>query len=209
MRLFQRIFVLAAVFVLVVSLLPEKTACEEARLLRYPHIMGDKVVFVYAGDIWTVSVEGGRARRVTSFAEGLELFPRISPDGNTIAFSGEYAGTRQVYTIPYEGGVPERLTFYPDVGAMPPRGGYDYMILDWTPDGKILVRCNRTPFGKRVGRYYIIDPEKPGLEEALQLPEGGPASLSPDGKRIAYNIKSREFRTWKRYRAGRAQDLYI
>ena len=209
MRLFHRIFVLAAVFTLIVSFLPEQSICKEARLLRYPHIMGDKVVFVYAGDIWTVSVEGGRARRVTSFTEGLELFPRISPDGNRIAFSGEYAGTRQVYTIPYEGGVPERLTFYPDVGVMPPRGGYDYMILDWTPDGKILVRNNRTPFGKRVGKYYIIDPEKPGLEEALQIPEGGPASFSPDGKSIAYDIMSREFRTWKRYRAGRAQNVYI
>ena len=209
MRLLRRIFVLAAVVMLIASLLPEQTECKEARLLRHPHIMGDKVVFVYAGDIWTVSAQGGRARRLTSFTEGLELFPRISPDGNAIAFSGEYAGTRQVYTIPYDGGVPKRLTFYPDVGIMPPRGGYDYMILDWTPDGKILARCNRTPFGKRVGMYYIIDPEKPGLEEPLQIPEGGPASFSPDGKKIAFDIKSREFRTWKRYTAGRAQDVYI
>ncbi|HMA77217.1 MAG TPA: PDZ domain-containing protein [Candidatus Krumholzibacteriaceae bacterium] len=205
----KKILFSAAIFILIASLLPEHSESKEARLLRYPHIMGDKVVFVYAGDIWTVSAEGGRARRVTSFAEGLELFPKISPDGSTIAFSGEYAGTRQVYTIPYEGGVPERLTFYPDVGRMPPRGGYDYMILDWTKDGRILTRRNRTPFGKRVGKYYIIDPEKPGLQEALQIPEGGPATLSPDGKKIAYDIKSREFRTWKRYTAGRAQDVFI
>ena len=183
---------------------------EEARLLRYPHIMGDKAVFVYAGDIWTVAVDGGRARRVTSFPEGLEVFPRISPDGKWIAFSGEYSGTRQVYVVPYAGGVPKRLTFYPDVGQMPPRGGYDYMVLDWTPDGKkILVRSNRTPFGRRVGRYFLIDPDKPGIEEELQIPEGGPASYSPDGNKIAYNIKSREFRTWKRYNAGRAQDIFI
>ncbi|RKZ05920.1 hypothetical protein DRQ05_05600 [bacterium] len=62
---------------------------EEARLLRYPSIMGDKVAFVYAGDIWTVSAKGGQARRVTSFPEGLEIFPKISPDGKWIAFSGE------------------------------------------------------------------------------------------------------------------------
>ncbi|MBN2184176.1 MAG: PD40 domain-containing protein [Candidatus Krumholzibacteriota bacterium] len=183
---------------------------EEARLLRYPHIMGDKAVFVYAGDIWTVAVEGGRARRVTSFPEGLEVFPRISPDGKWIAFSGEYSGTRQVYVVPYAGGVPKRLTFYPDVGVMPPRGGYDYMVLDWTPDGKkILVRSNRTPFGRRVGRYFLIDPDRPGIEEELQIPEGGPASFSGDGNKLAYNIKSREFRTWKRYNAGRAQDIFI
>ncbi|MBD3180536.1 MAG: acetyl-CoA synthetase, partial [Candidatus Latescibacteria bacterium] len=205
----QKFFLLITVIALAASAVPGKATAGEARLLRYPHIMGDRVVFVYAGDIWTVPVQGGRARRITSFPEGLELFPRISPDGKTIAFSGEYCGTRQVYTIPYEGGEPRRLTYYPDVGRMPPRGGYDYMIIDWTTDGRILVRHNHTPFGKRVGRYYLIDPDSPGLPSPLQLPEAGPGSLSPDGKKIAYNIKSREFRTWKRYQAGRAQDVFI
>ncbi|MFO7914506.1 MAG: PDZ domain-containing protein [Candidatus Krumholzibacteriales bacterium] len=205
----QKLSVLILVLAVTASTVPARAPAEEGRLLRYPHIMGDRVVFVYAGDIWTVPVEGGRARRVTSFPEGLELFPRISPDGSTIAFSGEYCGTRQVYTIPYEGGEPERLTWYPDVGRMPPRGGYDYMIIDWTPDGKILVRHNHTPFGRRVGRYYLVDPEKPGIPQPLQIPEAGPGSLSPDGGKIAFNIKSREFRTWKRYKAGRAQDVYI
>ena len=183
---------------------------EEARLLRYPSIMGDKVAFVYAGDIWTVSAKGGQARRVTSFPEGLEIFPKISPDGKWIAFSGEYSGTRQVYVVPFEGGVPKRVTYYPDVGMMPPRGGYDYIVWDWTPDGKkLLVRCNRTPYGKRMGKYYLIDPFHEALAQPLQIPEGGPATLSPDGKKIAYDIKSREFRNWKRYRAGRAQDVWI
>lgn len=206
----MKVLVPVAVVAAILTGAAEDASCEEARLLRFPHVMGDKAVFVYAGDIWAVSLSGGQARRVTSFAEGIEVFPRISPDGKWIAFSGEYAGTRQVYVVPYEGGVPERLTFYPDVGAMPPRGGYDYMVLDWTPDGnRILVRCNRTPFGRRVGRYFLIDPKKPGKEEPLQIPEGGPASFSPDGKKLAYNIKSREFRTWKRYNAGRAQDVFI
>ena len=69
---------------------------------------------------------------------------------------------------------------------MPPRGGYDYIVLDWTPDGdKILVRANRTPYGRRVGRYFLVDPGNGGLEEPLQIPEGGPASFSPDGLSIA------------------------
>jgi tricorn protease len=208
MRFTARTIAAVSVFVFVVT--GSVCAAEQARLLRHPTVMGDKVAFVYAGDIYTVPVAGGMARRITSFPEGFEIFPKISPDGKWIAFSGEYAGTRQVYLIPYEGGVPKRLTFYPDVGKMPPRGGYDYIVWDWTPDGsKILVRANRTPYGERVGRYVLVDPFVEGLEQPLQIPEGGPASLSPDGKKLAYNIRSREFRTWKRYRAGRAQDVWI
>lgn len=205
----RRLVPAAALFVLLAITLTAPALSGEARLLRYPTIMGDRVAFVYAGDIWTVAATGGTARRVTSFQDGLEVFPKISPDGEWIAFSGEYAGTRQIYVVPYEGGVPTRLTFYPDVGVMPPRGGYDYIPYDWTPDGRILVRHNRTPYGRRVGKYFLVDPARPGFEEPLQIPEGGPASLSPDGTKIAYSIKSREFRTWKRYTAGRAQDVFI
>ena len=71
----------------------------------------------------------------------------------TVAFSGEYSGTRQVYVIPSEGGSPRQLTYYNSVGLMPPRGGYDNQVLDWTPDSKkILFRGNRTPFGERNGK---------------------------------------------------------
>ena len=183
---------------------------EAARLLRFPHIQGDKIAFVYGGDLWTASASGGSARRLTSFDEGFELFPRISPDGEWVAFSGEYSGTRQIYLVPYSGGVPRQLTYYPDVGSMPPRGGYDHLPLDWSPDGqRILIKANRTPYGQRVSRYFWVSPFEGGLEEPLQVPEGGPASLSPDGTKLAYNIISREWRTWKRYKAGRAQNVHI
>ena len=93
---------------------------------------------------------------------------------------------------------------------MPPRGGYDHLPLDWTADGKkILIKANRTPYGQRPSRYFLVDPWNGGLEVPLPLPEGGPASLSPDGTKLAYNIISREWRTWKRYRAGRAQDVFL
>ncbi len=182
---------------------------QEARLLRQPHINGDKIVFMYAGDIYTVPVAGGVATKLTSF-EGYEVFPKFSPDGKWIAFSGEYNGSRQVYVIPSKGGKPKQVTFYPDAGVMPPRGGWDQLPYDWTPDGKkIFVRMNRTPHGQRIGKYFLVDPFNEGLEEPLQIPEGGPASLSPDGKKVTYSIKSREFRTWKRYKAGFAQDVFI
>jgi len=195
---------------LLLSLTGVSSAQEETRLLRFPHINGNSVVFTYAGDLYTASLSGGGAKRLTSH-EGLEVFARFSPDGRWIAFSGEYAGTRQVYIIPSTGGIPRQLTFYPDVGPMPPRGGYDHLVLDWTPDGsKIMVRANRTAFGQRVGRYYLVDPINGGLEAPLEIPEGASgATYDETGTKLTYNIKSREWRHWKRYRAGRQQDVWI
>ena len=200
----KRIFSLTAILVLALAVF---LSAGEARLLRTPDINGDLLVFVYAGDIWSVPAQGGTARRLTSHP-GLELSPKISPDGKWIAFSGEYSGTRQVYVIPSEGGSPRQLTYYNSVGLMPPRGGYDNQVLDWTPDSKkILFRGNRTPFGERNGKYFLVGLDG-GLETALQIPEAGGGTFSPDGRTIAYTPISREFRTWKRYKGGRAQDIW-
>ena len=143
---------------------------DDTRLLRFPDIHGDKVAFVYAGDIYVAPTGGGDASRLTSHA-GLELFPKFSPDGSRIAFSAEYNGTRQVYVIPTDGGEPTQLTWYNDVGAMPPRGGFDYRVLDWTPDGQhVLVRANRLPWSVRMGRFYLV-PANGGDEQPLEIPE--------------------------------------
>lgn len=182
-------------------------AQEDAKLLRFPDIHDDFVVFVYAGDLWRAPVAGGPAWRLTSHP-GQELFPQISPDGKSIAFSAEYSGSRQVYVMPSWGGTPRQLTYYTDVGPMPPRGGWDDWVQGWTGDGKILVRMNRTPWGQRMGRYYLVDPAG-GLETPLLFAHGGSASYSPDGKKFAWTPVDREFRTWKRTRGGRAQDIWI
>lgn len=178
----------------------------EARLLRFPDVRGEAVVFVYAGDVWRASTSGGPALRLTAHP-GLELFPKLSHDGRWIAFSAEYTGTRQVWVMPAWGGPPRQLTFATDVGPLPPRGGWDNWVLGWTRDGKVLVRMNRVPWNSRMGRYYLVDP-KGGLETPLEIPEGGSASLSPDGTRLAYCPVDREFRTWKRTKGGRAQDVW-
>jgi tricorn protease len=185
---------------------PAVAVDSEVRLLRYPTIHRDFVVFVYAGDLWRAPSAGGRAWRLTSH-EGLELTPKISHDGAWVAYSAEYSGTRQVYVIPSNGGEPKQLTFYNDVGVMPPRGGFDYWIQGWRRDGQILVRMNRTPFGQRPGRYFLVDPEG-GLEKPLPIPVAGGASFSTNGTKLAYTYFDREFRTWKRYKGGRNQDIW-
>jgi len=183
-------------------------AQDEARLMRFPDINKNLIAFVYAGDIWSVDATGGEARRLTSHS-GLELFPKISPDGKWIAFSGEYSGSRQIFVIPSNGGTPRQLTFYNSVGVMPPRGGYDDVPLDWTSDSKnIMIRANRTPFGDRNGKYFLVSLDG-GLEKPLPIVNGGFGVLSPDDKMVCFTPVDREFRTWKRYKGGRATDLWI
>jgi tricorn protease len=183
-------------------------ASGESKLLRFPDIHGDQVAFVHAGDIYRAHADGGAAVRLTSHA-GQELYPKFSPDGAWIAFSAEYNGTRQVYVMPAGGGEPRQLTWYNDVGPMPPRGGTDYRVLDWTPDGRhVVVRANRNPSGERDGRPYLV-PVDGGMETPLAIPETGGGMLSPDGSKFVYTPIDREFRAWKRYRGGRAQDVWV
>lgn len=178
-----------------------------SRVLRFPDVCGDSVAFVQAGDVYRVAATGGTAQRLTSHL-GSELYPKFSPDCRWIAFSAEYDGTRQVYVIPAGGGTPRQLTWYNDVGSMPPRGGTDYRVLDWSPDGKfVLFRANRVPYDERSGRLYQV-PAEGGLETPLAMPESGGAMFSPDGRSIVYTPIDREFRSWKRYRGGRAQDIW-
>ena len=197
-----------ALTVFSLAFLLQASAQDEARLMRYPDINKNLIAFVYAGDIWSVDANGGEARRLTSHS-GMELFPKISPDGKWIAFSAEYSGSRQIYVIPSNGGSPKQLTFYNSVGLMPPRGGFDDVPLDWTADSKnILFRANRTSFGERNGKYFMVNIDG-GFEKPLPIVNGGFAALSPDDKKICFTPVDREFRTWKRYKGGRASDLWI
>jgi tricorn protease len=184
------------------------TAQSPTRLLRFPDVHRELVTFVYAGDIYLANANGGTAQRLTSHP-GAELYPKFSPDGSRIAFSAEYNGTRQVYVMPTAGGTPRQLTWYNDVGEMPPRGGTDNRVLDWSPDGKnILVRMNRVPWDERGGRPYLV-PADGGLETPLAVPESGGGMFDPSGTRLVYTPIDRDFRSWKRYRGGRAQDVWI
>ena len=188
----------AACFTLAGPLAAPAAALEECRLMRMPDIQGDRIVFVYAGDLWTVTRTGGTAQRLTSH-EGLEVFPKLSPDGDTVAFTGEYDGNTDAYTIPVSGGEPKRLTFHP---------GND-LVAEWYPDGKsVLMRSSRASNMQRYDRFFKL-PAAGGLEELLPLPTAGYASMSADGGQIAFVSPSYDRRTWKRYKGGNAPNIWV
>jgi tricorn protease len=183
-------------------------ADDGTRLLRFPDIHGDTVVFSYGGDLWSASTAGGSATRLTAHP-GQEVFPRFSPDGGWIAFTGQYDGDEQVYVIPSTGGEPKRLTWYPAEGPLPPRWGYDHQVFGWTPDGDaVLFRSLRDAGGGSEGKLYTVAVTG-GLPEALPMPTSGAGDFSPDGTQMIYSPLFRDFRHWKRYQGGWAQDLYL
>jgi len=199
---------LLATLAVVAAVCGATTAGAQTKLLRFPDIHDDQVVFCHAGDIWLVSAGGGTARHLTSHP-GQELFPKFSPDGQWIAFTGQYDGDEQVYVMPTAGGVPVQLTFYPAHGPLPPRWGFDNQVYGWTPDGTaVLFRSMRYGWDLTDTRLYTVKVTG-GLPTALPMPVSGAGDYSPDAKRIAYSPLIRDFRTWKRYEGGWAQDLYI
>lgn len=178
------------------------------KLLRFPDLQGDRVVFTYAGDLWTASASGGEARRLTTHP-GVELFGKFSPDGKTVAFTGQYEGDEQVYVVDAEGGEPRQLTYYPANGPLPARWGYDNQVYDWTADGKkVLFRSLRDGWDLGDPGLFLV-PKDGGLSDPLPMPFAGGGDISPDGNKVAYSPLFRDFRHWKRYEGGWAQNLFI
>jgi len=208
MKTLHRLTVGIAGAVLAVAFLTPTVARAQTKLLRFPDIHGNQVAFMYGGDIWLAPATGGTATRLTSHP-GLELFPRFSPDGQWIAFTGQYDGDEQVYVIPTTGGVPKQLTFYPARGPMAPRWGYDNIVYGWTRDGSaVLFRSLRGSWDIGDGRLYTV-PVDGGLPVALPMTVAGAGDYSPDGRQVVYSPLWRDFRSWKRYEGGWAQDLYV
>ena len=193
----------------VASNLAQSPASNEARLLRFPAIHGNQIVFSYAGDLFSVAATGGVARRLTSDV-GNEMFPRFSPDGKWLAFTGQYDGNTEVYAMPAEGGVPKRLTITATLGRddVSDRMGPNNIVMGWKDQTHVLFRSRRIEWNDFRGQLYLASTSG-GAPEMLPLPRGGFGSYSPDGTKLAYNRVFREFRTWKRYRGGQADDVWI
>jgi tricorn protease len=168
------------------------------RMLSQPALSEDHVVFTYANDLWIADRDGQNPRRLT-IDEGTEAMPVFSNDGKLIAFSGEYDGNVDVFTVPASGGIPKRLTWHP---------GNDN-VADFTPDGKgILYATRRASFSRTHAKPYTVGLDG-GYPEPLGVPTAYNGTYSPDGKYLAYNPLPEAFRQWKNYRGGRFSRIWI
>jgi len=186
---------LAAVFAVLGAALPNSGDSPATRpgYYRFPAIHGDTVIFTAEGDLWTVSAKGGAATRLTS-NPGQETHAAISPDGKTVAFSAQYEGPLDVYTMPIDGGLPQRRTW--DGGAN---------VAGWTPDGRVLVRTYRystLPDAKLVA----IDSE--GRREIVPLSQAAQGSYTPDGRSLFFTRLDWQGSSTKRYKGGTAENIW-
>ena len=179
-------------------------------MLRFPALHGNQVVFTYAGDLYTVPVQGGVARRLTSDPKGFEMFARFSPDGKTLAFTGQYDGNTEVYVMPSEGGEPRRLTYTATLERddVSDRMGPNNIVMAWKDNDTVVYRSRRNHWNPFKGELTLARLSG-GVPQALPVPRGGWCSFSPDGRQMAYNRVFREFRTWKRYRGGQADEIWL
>jgi tricorn protease len=170
----------------------------DAGLFRYPDVSAAQIVFSYANDIWILPKEGGTALKLSS-PPGVESYPKFSPDGKSIAFSGNYDGNSDVYVIPSTGGVPLRLTEH----------GFPDRVVDWTNDGKRVLFASIRESGKaRFNQFYTV-PATGGADEKLPFAYAEFGSYSPDGNQMALVFRSQVGRNWKRYRGGWKADICV
>lgn len=166
-------------------------------LLQQPTLSATKIVFKFAGDLWWVPRSGGDAVRLTS-SPGIESEPIFSPDGSTIAFTGQYDGNTDIFTVSADGGIPKRITYHPDQDR----------ALGWTPDGKSIVMASGKLSAIPAPRMFTVNANG-GVPKPLPFPMGTMASFSPDGQQLAYVAGFKWQDAWKRYRGGQAYAIWI
>jgi tricorn protease len=170
----------------------------DTKLLTHPAVSAKHVAFVYADDLWVADVDGKNVRRLTS-DNGAEMYPVFSPDGKTLAFSAEYEGNLDVYTIPVEGGSPKRLTWHP----------VPDIVRGFTPDGKaILFTSPRHVFTNRYSQLFTV-PLAGGMPTQLPIPHASDACFSPDSAYIAYTPLNNATQQWKHYRGGTHSRIWV
>jgi len=191
------LFLLASALFTAFLATPPRAQALHAGYYNHPDIYGEMLVFSSEGDLWSVSPEGGTARRLTR-DPGMELYPRISPDGKWIAFAAEYDGNYDVYVMPSKGGTPERLTWHP----------YADVPTSWTPDGAAILHHTARSHPHSDRETYTV-PREGGVPQLLPLGSSSFAVMAADGRTVAFNRNLVQTRTWKRYGGGLADDIWL
>ncbi|HEX8246701.1 MAG TPA: PDZ domain-containing protein [Pyrinomonadaceae bacterium] len=186
------------ILVLLAAFVSSFAQTSQTTLFRQPTVSRTDIVFSYGGDLWIVPRAGGDGRRLTT-GIGIETNPYFSPDGNWIAFTGEYDGNADVYIVPAAGGVPRRLTFHPSVDE----------VSGWTPDGRSILFASTRDSGFGASRLYTFPVDGSGLPLEIPLPMADRGWLSPDGNYVAYEPLSQWQSDWKRYKGGQTQPIWI
>ncbi len=180
-----------------------------AAIPRFPQPFADRIVFVADGNIWSVPRAGGAALRLTS-APGQDMFPRVSPDGKWIAYTEASNAGTDVWVIPAVGGPTRRLTYHPTTEAgTGGRHAPDNMVVTWTPDSRSVVVLSKAKQWNSWIDEAVAVPVAGGAPVPMPIDSAvGLMTFGPDGHTIAYNRILRNFRTWKRYNGGLAQQIY-
>ena len=191
----KRALGIAGLIVCVLGLVQPASAAGRNGYYRFPAIHGDTIVFTSEGDLWTVDVRGGTARRLTSHT-GMENYPAIAPDGQTLAFSAQYEGPTEVYTMPLAGGLPVRRTF----------AGQSATVVGWTPDGRILYATQKYATLPNT-QLVVLDPAT-NAESLLPLSQAADGSFDPSGQTLYFTRLPFQGSYTKRYKGGTAQNLW-
>ncbi|MBS1226444.1 MAG: hypothetical protein H6R32_378 [Candidatus Aminicenantes bacterium] len=191
----KKAFALAFALICLLGLVQAGLASGRTGYYRFPAIHGDTVVFTSEGDLWTVDVRGGLARRLTSHS-GIEAYPAVSPDGQMLAFSAQYEGPTEVYTMPLAGGLPVRRTF----------AGQGGTVAGWTPDGKMLYATQKYSTLPNT-QLVVLDPAT-NSESLLPLGQAADGSFDAAGRTLYFTRLPFQGSYTKRYKGGTAQNLW-
>jgi tricorn protease len=168
---------------------------------RQPALRGPNLVVVAEGDLWNVSLEGGAAQRLTTHP-GYETQPAVSPDGQWLAFIGQYDGTPgsasgDVYVMPLRGGVPKRLSWE----------GLSLKVWGFTFAGEVLY-TGPTQNGAPGTQLYAVDP-KTAQRRVLPVAQASDGALSADGKRLYFTRMGLRSDNARQYRGGAIARLWM
>ncbi|MEY2902403.1 MAG: hypothetical protein RLY89_1509 [Bacteroidota bacterium] len=184
--------------ILVLTLFQTALFAQNTRLLREPSISKTHVAFVYGADIWISPLTGGEAKRITSTA-AVESDPHFSPDGKLLAFSSNRSGVTAVYIVSTEGGIPNRLTWYPE----------DAFARGFSPDGKfVLYASTRETAPSDYARLWTV-PVNGGASTLLPAPWAYNGQFSANGKQLVLDRMNRWDKEWRNYRGGQNTALQI